>query len=211
VRRRVVLVVVVVLAVTAVLSPSAADIEEQRARLPPPAVCSDPVTGIWMSKKYYPARSAWRAFTLAVRRADATGRLVGEIQNRGWRGGPGDAEPPACAQAGEHWIVQMPAMGTHDRTGEVHFFGTSWRLESAVCGNAPKPGQYSLDHFFGTIDPNLQEFRSLNNDGGSLRNDAAVFRRVLCFEAPPVPPVVPPPPPPPTAPPTSFGGGCGCR
>ena len=63
----------------------------------------------------------------------------------------------------------------------------------------------------GTIDPNLQEFRSLNNDGGSLRNDAAVFRRVLCFEAPPVPPVVPPPPPPPSAPPTSFGGGCGCR
>lgn len=207
-RRRVPIVVVVALAVTAVLSPSAADIEEQRARLPPPAVCADPVTGIWMSKKYYPARSAWRAFTLTVRRADATGRLIGEIQNRGWRGGPADAEPPACAPGGEHWVVTMSAMGTHERSGEVHFFGTSWRLEAAVCGNAPKPGQYDLDHFAGTIDPALQELHSLNNDGGSLRNDATVFRRVQCFDAPPIAPVVPPPP---TAPPSSFRSGCGCR
>ncbi len=206
-RRRSLVVALVLLAALSVLRPSAADIEEQRARLPPPAACADPVAGVWMSKKYYPARTAWRAFTLTVRRADATGRLIGEIQNRGWRGGPGDVEPPACGPGGEHWTVAMPAMGTFD--GTVHFFGTSWRLESAVCGTGPKPGQYSLDHFSGTVDPALQEFRSVNTDGGALREDPAVFRRVACFDAPPITaPIVPPPP---TAPPASVGGGCGCR
>lgn len=200
--RRFVATVVVLLGALAFLSPSRADIEEQRARLPPPASCADPVTGVWMSKKYYSARSAWRAFTLTIRRADASGRLIGEIQNHGWKGTPADVEPPPCAIGGENWTVGMAAMGTLDG-GFVHFFGTSWHLESAACGNGPRPGQYSLDHFSGTIDPTLQEFRSLNTDGGALREDPAIFRRVACFEGAPTP-VVPPP----TAPPTTRGCNC---
>jgi hypothetical protein len=201
-RRRSGLLVVVGLAGVTVLSPGFADIEEQRARLPPPASCADPVAGVWMSKKHYPARNAWRAFTLTIERA-AAGRLTGQITNHGWRGGPEVVDAPPCGPGGEEWTVAMSAAGAFEPGGLVHFYGTSWRLASTACGVGPKPGQYSLDHFSGTIDVAKQELHSLNTDGGNLREDPAVFRRVRCFDAPPAAAVVPPPPPAPR-------GGCGC-
>ncbi len=84
-------------------------------------------------------------------------------------------------------------------TGRIQFWGTSWRPEQSFCGPMLRAGQYNLDHFSGTIDPTLQEFQSVNNDGGRSVNDPTVFRRVRCLEQPPVarlsvapPPFAPP-------------------
>src|SRR5687768_9516453 len=45
-----------------------ANVQEQRARLPPPATCQDPVEGIWKSHALYPNHGIWHIFTLTVRR-----------------------------------------------------------------------------------------------------------------------------------------------
>ncbi|MBI2896268.1 MAG: hypothetical protein HYY06_22110 [Deltaproteobacteria bacterium] len=206
-RRRLVaapLLVAICVLVTAPLAP--ADVQEQRARLPPPATCSDPVEGTWMSHKYYPEYADWYVFSLRIRRAQGSSSgLTGEIQAHVWSGGPRDAEPPACTGFGSHWTVFMTAQGTID-DGRIHFWGTSWRPETAFCGRAPVSGEYNLDHFSGTIDPAIQEFQSVNNDGGRSVNDPTVFRRVGCFDPPAAPHVKVAPPP---FYPRSNSGGCG--
>ena len=77
----------------------------------------------------------------------------------------------------------------------MHFGGTSWRLTNVFCGPNPPFPDYNLDQFSGTIDPDLQEFQSVNNDGGVMVNMPTVFRRIQCFDAPPPPRVAVTPPP----------------
>ena len=58
-----------------------ATIEEQRARLPPPATCADGVEGVWLSHTYNPVYRDWYMFTLRIRRKAAGSKeLVGEIE-----------------------------------------------------------------------------------------------------------------------------------
>jgi hypothetical protein len=64
---------------------------------------------------------------------------------------------------------------------------------------------YNLDHFTGRIDTELQEFQSVNNDGGRAVNEPKVFRRVRCLEPPMAPHVAIAPPP---FYPTSWQRGC---
>src|SRR5512136_229718 len=45
-----------------------ATVAEQRARLPPPAECEDPVEGIWRAHQFAVARNEWYIFTLEVHR-----------------------------------------------------------------------------------------------------------------------------------------------
>ncbi|MEM9190684.1 MAG: hypothetical protein AAGF12_15975 [Myxococcota bacterium] len=173
-----------------------ATIAEQRARLPPPAECTDPVAGVWKSHQHDPTWGDWYIFTLNIQRvAGDDHALTGTIQAHSWSGGPDDEEPPACRPGLSHWTVMMTATGTHQDDHRIHFGGTSWSPENAFCGAAPGPGQYNLDQFNGQIDPALQEFQSVNNDGGRAVNVPTVFRRVSCHEAPPAPHVNPVPPP----------------
>ncbi|MEZ4407614.1 MAG: hypothetical protein R3A52_14215 [Polyangiales bacterium] len=55
-------------AVVAAPALSPATVEEQRARLPPPAVCRDPIEGVWASHKWEPPYNEWMIFTIEVRR-----------------------------------------------------------------------------------------------------------------------------------------------
>lgn len=183
-----------------------ATIEEQRARLPPPATCADGVEGVWLSHTYNPDYQDWYMFTLRIRRrAAGSPQLIGEIESHSWDGSPQEAEPPACRPGLNHWTVFMSAEGTLVN-GLVHFWGTSWRVKDTFCGYAPGPSSYNLDHFSGQIDPAIQEFQSVNNDGGRSVNDPTVFRRIGCLEPPPVPHVQVAPPP---FYPTARSGGCG--
>ena len=71
---------------------------EQRARLPPPKACDDPVAGIWVSHQYAPRRGIWDQFTLNIQRDPANkARLVGTIHNHVWAGGKKDEQAPPCA------------------------------------------------------------------------------------------------------------------
>jgi hypothetical protein len=191
------------LAAALVLLPSLAPatIEEQRTRLPPPATCQDPIEGIWMSHKYEHPGDEWMIFTLEIHRAPGAPRevppgtpipLVGHIQAHAWLGaGPQASAPPVCGPGLAHWTVEMTAEG-HVVDHRVDFWGTRWAIGNVFCG--PRYFGYNLDHFSGLIDTTIQEFQSVNNDGGRAVNDPTVFRRVRCFDpvSPPHPFVAPP-------------------
>jgi hypothetical protein len=188
-------------------SPAPANVQEQRARLPPPATCTDPVEGVWLSHTYNPDFQDWYMFTLRIRRiTPGSDQLIGDIESHSWNGSPTESEPPACRFGLNHWTVQMTAQGSIDK-GAVSFAGTQWQPKETFCGHGPGMGEYNLDHFSGQIDPALQEFQSVNNDGGRSVNEPAVFRRIGCLEPPPVPHVQVAPP---SFYPPGRGGGCGC-
>jgi hypothetical protein len=182
-----------------------ATVAEQRARLPPPKACDDPVAGIWVSHQYAPRRGIWDQFTLTIGRDPADKkRLVGTIHNHVWAGGKEDEQPPPC-EGNQDYVVVMSAEGEADGL-TIRYDGLDWKVESQTCGG--RVG-YNIDHFVGTIDPALQEFQSLNNDGGEAVNEPTVFRRISCGDdgelAAGARPVVLTPPP--FQPPSSGCGG----
>jgi hypothetical protein len=180
-----------------------ATITEQRARLPPPARCDDEVAGIWKSHSYWQGHGQWYVFTLEIHRTKADpNQLTGTIVSHYWNGGPGDEEPPPCGPTGYRQQVRMPGAG-HIRDGVVTFGGTSWTLEQTYCG--AHTANYYPDVFSGRIDPELQEFQSVNNDGGPAVNVPQVFRRIRCLEPDSRPHITVTPPA--FQPPS--GGGCG--
>lgn len=184
-----------VIAVTALFCSGSveATIAEQRARLPPPAECEDPVEGVWKSHKYNPQFGDWEIFTLEIRRVRGTkNALKGRISNHSWQGGPAEQEPGPC-RGGFHWIVSMDGQGSVQ--GDQIFFGGvgQWRLDRMICRRGPFG--YNLDNFSGQIDAEIQEFQSLNNDGGRAKNIPYVFRRIRCFPPDSVPHVEVTPPP----------------
>jgi hypothetical protein len=162
---------------------SPATVAEQRARLPPPATCTDPVEGIWRAHYHDPRRAAWREWTLEIHRTKGSETAIeGTITNHGWNGGPDRQQPGACTPDLDRWQIKMEARGSL-RAGQVTFGGIRWWLDRQICGRRTwGPGSYNVDTFSGTIDPALQEFQSVGNDGGVLVDAAMVFRRIHCFD-----------------------------
>jgi len=183
-------------------------VAEQRARLPPPATCEHEVEGYWKSHAYNPMFQDWVEFTLEIHTVPGKpGELTGKIVNHTWKGGPGREQPGPCG-AEQTWRarIAMTAKGTYqDR--EITFWGTEWKLDQVVCGKLPWSWGYNLDRFTGTIDPAIQEFQSVNNDGGRSVNEPTVFRRIGCFDSAPPPSVEVKPPP---VLPAKRKGGCSC-
>lgn len=168
-----------------------ATVAEQRARLPPPAECTDPVTGVWMSHHFSPRRGCWDQFTLIVRRSASDPQVLeGEMLNHLWEGDADDLTPPPCT-GGQHYKVEMPAAGRLDGDN-IELWGTSFTITEKFCGGR---ANYNLDHFSGVIDHALHEFQTVNNDGGDAVNEPTVFRRVRCSEDGPAPRLVVAPPP----------------
>lgn len=155
-----------------------ATIAEQRARLPPPADCKDPVAGVWQSHMYNEMYQEWSRFTLTIRRsADDPAALAGEMVNESWYGPPTESVRGPCLGRMQY-LVSLNATGTYV-DGRIDFWGIDWKMEEALCGVDGGFG-YNLDHFSGQIDPDLQEFQSIANDGGRYINVPTVFRRVSC-------------------------------
>ncbi len=161
------------------LQTAEATISEQRARLPPAAQCEDPVEGVWKSHMYRPTWGDWECFYLEIRRkAGSDTELTGIIRNHSWQGDPHDQEPGKC-RGRDQWIVSMDGRGTI-HGDEILFGGIGqWRMDRVFCGRGPYG--YNLDNFSGTIDRELLEFQSLNNDGGRAVNEPTLFRRIRCF------------------------------
>lgn len=188
----------------------ASTVAEQRARLPPPADCRDPVAGVWKSHSYDKLYRDWTIFTLEIKR-DAPGQdsFAGTITNHSWRAEPHESSPPPCR--GElRYVISMDGKG-EVRDKRIDFYGVgTWRLDELPCGSFNMG--YNLDHFSGEIDPERMEFQSVNNDGGRAINDPVVFRRVRCLdgdelEVEPRVAVAPPP----YTPPDEQEAGCGFR
>jgi hypothetical protein len=195
-------------------SPATGTIEDQRAHLPPPEECGDPVEGVWVSKRFIEGLGDWYEFTLEIHRTGERA-LTGEIQSHFWSGPATSDVVPKCSATQEEAFISMPAAGRLEpgpNGDQVSFGGTSYKIDRIACGT--RAINYLPDKFSGTIDRQLQEFQSVNNDGGSLVNEPAVFRRVRCFAAEAVAPAPP-------VPPSSSSGsvkapasqtrGCGCN
>ena len=155
-----------------------ATVAEQRARLPPPAACKDPVAGVWQSHSYNEMYREWGRFTLTVRRVEGSETaLEGEIVNESWYGPETESVRGPCLGRLQY-LVSMPAVGSY--VGDtVEFHGTDWKMEEELCAVTDSFG-YNLDRFSGLIDHDIQEFQSVNNDGGRYINVPTVFRRVSC-------------------------------
>jgi hypothetical protein len=187
-RRRRLLTFGVVLASSIALLPqrSEATVEEQRARLPPPAECPDKVEGTWAALVYMERQRTWYDYQLVIKRsspanANGSGPLEGAMTSHYWYGSTSEDKPPGCGPGRRELTINMPGKGNVDADGNVAFGASTWSLGSVACGYA---GGYNPDKFTGKIDPAIQEFQSVNNDGGSAVNEPAVFRRIRCLNAP---------------------------
>ncbi|MFO7565267.1 MAG: hypothetical protein R6X02_21675 [Enhygromyxa sp.] len=155
-----------------------ATIAEQRARLPPPAACKDPVSGVWQSHSWNPMYEEWGRFTLTIRRVEGSEtELEGEMLNESWYGPETEVTRGPCVGRLQY-LVSMKAAGSY-HNGTVEFHGLEWKMEEALCAVDWTFG-YNLDRFSGTIDHDIQEFQSVNNDGGRYIDVPTVFRRVSC-------------------------------
>jgi len=159
-------------------SPAPATVADQRARLPPPAACKDPVSGVWQSHAWHELYEEWGRFTLTVRRVEGSETaLEGEMINESWYGPNTESIRGPCVGRIQY-IVSMTAEGSYI-DGAVEFHGTSWKMDEALCAVDQWFG-YNLDRFSGVIDHDIQEFQSVNNDGGRYIDVPTVFRRVSC-------------------------------
>jgi len=142
--------------------------------------CADPVLGTWVSTTYLPTHRGWYEFTLHVR-ADGEEGLHGEILSHFWRSAATSPQPPSyCDPAlGEEWTVHMPATGRRVN-GSFEFGGTSWSVQQRTCGRVPSPGMYNLDQFSGSLPAGGDALKTVNNDGGVLRDYPTNFVRVSC-------------------------------
>ncbi|HTR49667.1 MAG TPA: hypothetical protein VMJ10_03105 [Kofleriaceae bacterium] len=155
-----------------------ATIEEQRARLPPPAECSSPMAGRWRSLAFSYSEDEWYEFTLEIHEDGPDGSvLTGTIYVDDWVGPQVTPEPPVpCVRRNKG---KMIGRGTFTN-GVVRFGGSDYERTEVVCGK-PMVG-YNPDQFTGKLDPARQEFQALNNDGGLMVNEPTVFRRIGCFD-----------------------------
>ena len=186
-----------------------ATIAEQRARLPPPAACKDPVAGVWQSHSFNEMYQEWGRFTLTIRRTEpGAPTLEGTIVNESWYGPKTESIRGPCVGRLQY-LVSMDAEGSF-ADGKVEFHGLTWKMEEELCAVDLGFG-YNLDRFSGTIDYDLQEFQSINNDGGRYIDVPTVFRRVSCDDheddLPPRVTMAPPP----FYPPEEEERGCGLR
>jgi hypothetical protein len=160
-----------------------ATVAEQRARLPPAAECESPVEGKWRALIYSQNGQDWYEFTLEIHHdKDDPTKLTGQIFVDTWSGPEDQPTPPTPCQ---HRIKgKMKGHGTYPggktATGqEVYFGGSDYEVVEEVCGYSVG---YNPDNFTGKIEPERQEFQSVNNDGGIAVNEPTVFRRIGCFD-----------------------------
>ena len=165
-------------------------IQEQQARLPPPATCDDSVEGIWKAHAFSEVHDQWYLIELHVRRVKGSDtEIKGDMRFEIWTGDENRHVPPSCDKTDFRARVFQNAKGTVEENA-IQFQAIDVEIER-VCGLV---FGYNLDAFGGTINPDTEEFHSLANDGGMWVNFPVVFRRVRCFMSDDDIPYVAPPP-----------------
>ena len=160
--------------------PLIASIEDQRLRLPPAATvddnssCADPVVGVWLGQQYNPRSISWQKYRLHIRRVTpGSAALVGEVRVLYWTGPQSVVTPPAnCEGVGLSAEILQNATGTVVNNF-LSFGGNDWRAGQVFCGSREAVA-YNPDHFQGLINVGLQEFQSVNNDGGTAVNEPVI-------------------------------------
>ena len=186
-RRWLSLAVLLVIGISLLPRGSSATVEEQRARLPPPAECPDKVTGTWQALLFNERQGTWYDYQLTIRRSapaadgNAAGPLEGDMSSHYWTGQKSNDKPVPCTPGVRDSTVKMPGKGTIDAGANLVFGAKTYTVDHVACG---QPGHYNPDNFSGKIESGINEFQSVNNDGGSAVNEPTVFRRIRCLDAP---------------------------
>jgi hypothetical protein len=161
------------------VSEAPATVAEQRSRLPPAAECESEVEGKWKAL-IWDEDDEWYEFTLEIHHdPDDKTKLTGTITVHSWNGPANEPEPPSKCR-GLNYIGKMDGSGSFV-DGQVVFGGADFHITEEICG---RPGLYNEDQFSGKLEPERQEFQSVNNDGGDAVNEPTVFRRIGCFDQP---------------------------
>jgi hypothetical protein len=201
------------IAAAALLVPawSPATVAEQRQRLPPPAECTDPISGVWRAHVFRPDRQRWALNTMELRwNADRT-KLLSSYENHYWSGGPEDSEPPQppCKPGQYRRMASSTGEGTY-RGNQLEVQGKKLGGDENICGSTKFTR--ALGKLTGIVDLEQNEFRSEMTS--RFGTHPIIWRRIRCVgEAEPKLIEPPPPPPvalPPSPPSPSSKGSCGC-
>lgn len=140
--------------------------------------CTDPIEGVWVSRRYRTDFQRWDLFTLTIRRtAPGAETLTGTIEMRNWHG-PFAQTTPACTGDYPRDITwDQSARGT--LSGDRFTFdGTSVRVRELRCGVLTT---YHLDHFEGTLDAARHVITTTNDDHFTEVGVPHEFTRVRCL------------------------------
>jgi len=158
-----------------------ATVAEQRQRLPPPAKCTDPIAGVWMSHDYRADIDRWGIITMELRRVSTTPpELRSRYHHDWWTGAPKESEPPPSCRPGlRHVISESTGEATY-KAPKLEVRGTVLGKHELLCG-ASLP-ERALGVLTGDVDESIQEFQStMTSRFGTY---PIVWRRVRCFEDP---------------------------
>jgi len=183
-----------------------ADIQEQRARLPPAAQgCADELSGTWRAHAY--EVNQWRVVTVHIRRVpgDPT-RLEGSFTTELWIAPRDRPERPVCVPGVQHRTLAGALHGT--LVGEHMEWWNDAGIFDEILHCGVSEGRYFGEgRSVGTLHRAEEEFHA----SWTGSTDPVVYRRIDCGGASAPNPVPVPRPAPPLHPPSPRArGGCGC-
>ncbi len=149
-------------------------VRAQAGRLAGAAQCKDPIEGRWEAFPYLP-NNGWYHFTLTIYREGDI--LFGDTRAVYWDGDETESQMPPCTFGRNEGVVEMLSRGMVHGL-EVRFSAQEIARKHISCGQY---FYYALDTFSGTIDPNTQEFMSVDNDGAAAKDEPTLFRRTGCL------------------------------
>jgi hypothetical protein len=150
-------------------------VHEQPA--PPPSACDDPYVGLWSARTHRDEHGDWHEYMIDIRREGD--QLRGEMSLRAWPGTGSDASVPECddgtrmATLFAEIPVEIAVRGSEIRIDAGHA-----RIHrDATCNPV---GDYSPDHFVGSLDGRGSLEMVNSDDGGYAHERAYEFVRMTC-------------------------------
>jgi hypothetical protein len=146
---------------------------------PAPTPCDDPYPGLWVARSHRSEHGDWHEYTLEIKRHGD--KLHGELTLLAWPGEEADAHVPECAD-GSAMVTRYD-----DIPVEITLNGTEIRLDAGhaqvhVDATCNPVGDYSPDHFVGTLDAHAGSMDMRNSDdGGYAHKRPYEFVRMTCW------------------------------
>lgn len=152
---------------------------EQRERLPPAAVCADPIEGLWMAYAYQVDDDHWMLNKMELRRSSSDpSAYASRFETHTWTGGVGEDDPPDCRQGVARTISRSSGVA-HYRDGVLVVRGTELGPLEQICGH--ETPDRALGVLTGRVSLRRHEFlATMTTKFGSQE---IVWRRVRCLDS----------------------------
>jgi hypothetical protein len=142
-----------------------------------PSPCDDPYVGLWSARTHRDEHGDWHEYMLDIRRDGD--QLRGVMTLRAWPGIGADASVPECAD-GTRMVTLFDEIPV-----EIAQRGNEIRIDAGHAGvhrdaTCNPVGDYSPDHFVGTIDGRGSMEMVNSDDGGYAHERPYEFVRMTC-------------------------------